>query len=191
MSQPLDDRTRERILEGAFRCAERFGIGKTTMSDVARAASLSRQTLYRYFASKHDLTAALVLREEEKLIADVRAAAEPHPDLRPAMEAAFFTCLRFIRHHPLLTRVMTNEPLQLLPFLTTEGDPVLDLGARTMEEVLADRLPNASPILIHRAAETCARVLTSYAITPSREDLEDVAASLADLVCYGLAKETL
>jgi AcrR family transcriptional regulator len=187
--QPLDERTRARILDAAFACAERFGIGKTTMSDVARAAQLSRQTLYRYFASKHDLTAALVLREEEKLIADVRAAAEPHADLRPAMEAAFATCLRYFRHHPLLTRVMTDEPMQLLPFLTVEGDPVIDLGARMMEEVLAERLPNASRILVHRAAEACARVLTSYAITPSKEDLSVVAGSLAELFCHGLAKE--
>jgi AcrR family transcriptional regulator len=188
MATTLDE-ARERILDAGFACAERFGIGKTTMSDVARAAALSRQTLYRYFQSKHDLTAALVLREEEKLIAEVRAAAEPHADLRPALEAAFATCLRFFRNHPLLTRVMTDEPMQLLPFLTVEGDAVLQLGTRTMEDVLADRLPNASHILIHRAAETCARVLTSHAITPSHDDMEEVAASLAELLCHGLAKE--
>jgi len=189
MPQPLDEGTNARILDAAFACAERFGVGKTTMSDVARAAGLSRQTLYRYFASKHDLTAALVLREEEKLIVEVRAAAEPHEDLRPALEAAFVTCLKFFRNHPLLTRVMTVEPLQLLPFLTVEGNPVIELGSRTMEDVLTDRLPNASQILIHRAAETCARVLTSHAITPSRDDMEEVAASLAELLCHGLAKE--
>jgi len=191
MSKPaaIDERTRAKILDAGFSSIERFGLGKTTMSDVARAAGLARQTLYRYFPSKHDLIAALVLREDEKLIAEVRAAAEPHPDLRPALEAAFGTCLRFFRNHPLLTRVMTVEPQELLPFLTVEGNPVIDLGSRTMEDVLGDRLPNASPILIHRAAETCARVITSYAITPYRDDLDEIAASLADLLCEGLAKE--
>jgi uncharacterized protein (DUF1778 family) len=58
-----------------------------------------------------------------------------------------------------------------------------------MEEVLTERLPNASQILIHRAAETCARVLTSYAITPPADAAEEVAASMADLFCHGLSKE--
>lgn len=188
-AEDLEEPARERILDAAFACAERFGIGRTTMSDVARAAALSRQTLYRYFSSKHDLTAALVMREEQKLIAEVRANAEPHADLRPALEAAFATCLRFFSSHPLLTRVMADEPLQLLPFLTTEGNPVIDLGTRTMEEVLAERLPNTSRIIVHRAAETCARVLNSYAMTPPADAADEVAASLAELFCHGLSKE--
>src|SRR5437867_8433475 len=171
-AESLEEQTRRRILDAGFGCAERFGIGRTTMSEVAREAGISRQTLYRYFASKHDLTATLVLREEERLIADVRAAAKPHADLRPALEAAFLTCLKFFRNHPLLTRVMAVEPQELLPFLTVEGNPVIDLGTRTMEEVLGERLPNASPILVHRASETCARVLTSYAITPPTDPVE-------------------
>lgn len=189
MAIELVDETRARILDAGYACAERFGLGKTTMSDVARAAGLSRQTLYRYFESKHDLTAALVMREDERLIALVRDAAEPHADLRPALEAAFVTCLKFIRDHPLLTKIMAAEPHELLPFLTIEANPVLDLGVRTMENVLAERLPNASRVLLHRAAETCARVVTSYATTPSRDDVEEIAASLAELFCHGLSKE--
>lgn len=190
MTEPLhDESNRARILDAGFACAERFGIGRTTMSDVARAAGLSRQTLYRYFPSKHDLIAALVLREEERLIAEVRAQAEPHEDLRPALEAAFLTCLRFFRNHPLLTRVMAMEPQELIPFLTTEGNTVIDLGTRTMEEVLAERLPNTSRFIIHRAAETSARVLNSYAMTPPTDSVEEIAASLADMFCHGLSKE--
>ncbi|MCA1831681.1 MAG: TetR family transcriptional regulator [Actinomycetota bacterium] len=185
----VDEQTRSRILDAGFSCAGRFGVGRTTMSDVAREAGLSRQTLYRYFASKHDLIAALVMREDERLIEKVRVAAEPYEDLRPALEAAFLTCLQFFRNHPLLTRVMASEPHELLPFLTVEGNPVIDLGTRTMEEVLAQRLPNTSRFLIHRAAETCARVLTSYAITPPVDSIEEVAASTADLFSHGLSKE--
>ncbi len=182
----LEDGTRLRLLDAAFACAERYGIGKTTMSDVARASGLSRQTLYRYFESKHDLTAALVIREEERLLDQVRAAAEPYAELRPALQAAFACCLRFIRSHPLLTKVMAVEPQELLPFLTIEASPVIDLGARTIEEVLSLRLPDAGSAQLGRAAETCARILTSYAITPTREPVERLAASLAELLCNGI-----
>src|ERR1043165_9648509 len=89
-----DDHTRARILDAVFSCAERYGLGRTTISDVAKEARLSRQTVYRYFAGRHELLAALVLREEERLVARVRKTIEPHAELRPALEAAFTTTLQ-------------------------------------------------------------------------------------------------
>src|SRR5688572_21054387 len=103
-----EEATRARILDAAFACAGRFGLGRTTMSDVAREAKLSRQTVYRYFPSKHDLLMALVLREEEILLETIRRAVEPHAELRPALEAAFRTILSQMRAHPLLDRLMAT-----------------------------------------------------------------------------------
>src|SRR5438874_4984144 len=88
------DATRARILDAVFSCAERFGLGRTTIADVAKEARLSRQTVYRYFPSRHDLLAALVLREEERLVESVRRATEPYTELRPALEAAFTASLK-------------------------------------------------------------------------------------------------
>jgi AcrR family transcriptional regulator len=53
---------RERVLEAAEECIQRFGVGKTTMEDIARAASISRATLYRYFADREDVVVAAVER---------------------------------------------------------------------------------------------------------------------------------
>jgi len=189
MVAALDTDTRARILDAAFACAERYGLARTTMADVAREARLSRQTVYRYFESKHDLVFALVLREEERIIAAVHVAIAPHPDLRPALEAAFVTALRWLREHPLLDKVMATEPSELLPFLTVEANPVLGLGMRLMEEVFDARAGNVSPILTARAAETCARLFISYAVTPPAEDHEVVAETLAELLCRGLVKK--
>src|SRR6266700_2037283 len=92
-----EDATRARILDALFACAERYGLGRTTISDVAKEARLARQTVYRYFPTRHDLLAALVLREEERLVARVRKAIEPHTELRPALEAAFTASLKTFR----------------------------------------------------------------------------------------------
>ncbi|SRR6266540_2105688 len=183
-----EEATHARILDAAFACAGRFGLVRTTMSDVAREARLSRQTVYRYFASKHDLFMALVLREEEELMTSVRAAIEPHRELRPAVEAAFRTILRAIRAHPLLDRVMATEPHELLPYLTVEANPVREMGVRMMEEVFSTRMEGVSPVLAHRAAEISSRLVTSYAIMPPDDDPDVVAGQLAELVCNGLGK---
>ena len=183
-----EEATHARILDAAFACAGRFGLVRTTMSGVAREARLSRQTVYRYFATKHDLFMALVIREEEVLMTSVRAAIAPHAELRPAIEAAFRTILRAMRAHPLLDRVMATEPHELLPYLTVEANPVREMGIRMMEEVFSTRMSNVSPVLAHRAAEISSRLVTSYAIMPPDDDPDVVAGQLAELVCNGLGK---
>ncbi len=184
-----EELTRARILDAAFVCAGRIGIARTTMSDVARESRLSRQTLYRYYTSKHDLFMALVLREEEVLFNQVMAAIAPHRKLRPAVEASFRTILRAMRAHPLLDRVMATEPQELLPYLTIEANPMRDMSIRMMEQVFAERARGISPILAHRAAEISSRLVTSYAIMPPDDDPDVVAAELAELVCNGLSKD--
>lgn len=184
-----EDATKGRILDAAFTLAGRDGLGRLTMADVAREARLSRQTVYRYFSSKHDLFMALVIREEEVLFGQLQAAIAPHRELRPAVEAAFRTILRAMRAHPLLDRVMATEPQELLPYLTVEANPVRDMGIRAMEQVFSERMENVSPVLVHRAAELCSRLITSYAIMPPDDDPDVVAGQLAELVCNGLGKK--
>src|SRR6266498_2537971 len=136
-TQPAADPTRARILD----------------ADVSKEARLSRQTVYRYFPGRHALLAALVLREEERIIAAVKQAIEPHRELRPAMEAAFVTTLKTFREHPLLDKVMAAEPQELLPFLTVEANPVMSLGIRLTEQVFSTRTHDVPIALMHRAAE--------------------------------------
>lgn len=189
MQASSEEATHARIVDAAFSSAERFGLGRLTMADVAREARLSRQTVYRYFASKHDLLMALIVREEQILLEAVRAAIEPHAELRPAVEAAFSTILRAMRAHPLLDRVMATEPQVLLPYLTVEADPMREMGIRMMEEVFSTRMEGVSPMLAHRAAEISSRLVTSYAIMPPDDDPDVVAGQLAELVCNGLGKK--
>ncbi|MFN2614898.1 MAG: TetR family transcriptional regulator [Actinomycetota bacterium] len=181
----LED-ARARILDAAFERAERFGLGRTTLAEVARAARLSRQTVYRYFPNRHALFAALVLREEERIVERVRASVGAEQDLRRALQSAFTECLRALREHPLLDKVMATEPHELLPYLTVEANPVMSLGMRLMAEVLAARAPRLDARRATVAAEMCARIFISYAITPAADDPRDVAADLAALIVKGI-----
>ncbi|RBY84398.1 TetR/AcrR family transcriptional regulator [Blastococcus sp. TF02A-26] len=59
-----DEATRDRILRAGMDCVTRYGRAKTTMRDVARAAGLSRATLYRHFVDRGALFHAI--REFER-----------------------------------------------------------------------------------------------------------------------------
>ena len=63
---PADPRSA--ILAAAETCFERFGINKTTMEDVARAAEMSRATVYRYFSDRDSLiTESIALRARQNM----------------------------------------------------------------------------------------------------------------------------
>jgi TetR/AcrR family transcriptional regulator, transcriptional repressor of aconitase len=54
-----DSARRSEILEAAKLCFLRYGYGKTSLDDIAKAAGLSRPLLYRKFANKEAIFAAL------------------------------------------------------------------------------------------------------------------------------------
>lgn len=54
--------TRDRVLDAAEETLRRFGPGKTTVVDVARALGVSHGTVYRHFASKAELLDAVLGR---------------------------------------------------------------------------------------------------------------------------------
>jgi len=74
---------RERLLDAAETCFERWGVVKTTMDDVAALAKVSRATVYRYFAGRDDLVLAVVMRRAADFydrLRDVMARASTFAD---------------------------------------------------------------------------------------------------------------
>src|SRR3954447_16324517 len=61
---------RDRVLAVALEVFGRFGFRKTSMDEVARAADISRQGLYLYFASKEALFRAAVRQELDTALAE-------------------------------------------------------------------------------------------------------------------------
>jgi AcrR family transcriptional regulator len=182
----LPDPTRDRLLDAALAVVARRGLARLSLDAVARAAGLSRQTVYRHFGSRDGLVTAVILREEEAFLTLVRDAAARHGDPRPAMEAALAAGLRAARDHPLLDRLLRDEPAALLPYLTTSGGPVLSAARPAIEDLLAERLPHLSPSQVQRAAEATTRLFISFAVNPPDDPVEEVAAGLADLILNGL-----
>lgn len=180
--------TGARILDAAFDRVMDIGLGRTTVEDVARAAGLSRQTIYRYFPSKEHLITALVLREEERFLDGIREAFARDPDLEAAISDGILFCLRFAREHPLLDRLLETDPETLLPYLTTRGTPVI----RRAREVLKGLLVKKAWVradLLDAAVDAATRTVLSYAITPPDRRAEDVARDLARILTLTLTKK--
>jgi len=174
-----DRSTREQLLDAAIETAVAHGIAKLSVGDVAKRAGLSRQTLYRHFASKDALIAAVVTRETTALIAQVVDVASSIEDPRDSLEAAFLTALRATREHPLLDRLIRTEPDALLPLLTTGGGPVMTQVRAVVELLVSMRLPDLDAVALRRISDVVTRLLISYAVSAPDDPPEVVASYVA------------
>ena len=86
---------RERIVGAAARCVDRYGPGKTGLSDVAAELGVTRQTVYRYFAGTDDLLAAVArLAADSYLDRLARHLAQVTDPVEVVVEALAFTTER-------------------------------------------------------------------------------------------------
>ena len=188
LAMPAVD-TRGRILDAAFDAIAVFGIARLSLEDVARRAGLSRQTLYRYFRTKDDVVAAVILREEESLLDLVTAAGATHRDLREALEASILATLVAAREHPLLGRLLETEPERVLPFLMSDEAPVLSAATPAVAELLVARLPSVGKARARRTADAVTRLIVSWVVNPPADKVTDLAHDLAVSVTAGLEAE--
>jgi AcrR family transcriptional regulator len=177
--------TPARILDAVFGCVSNVGLARTTVEDVARAAGLSRQTIYRYFPSKDHLVLALVLREEEQFLDGVRSAFAAEGGLREALERGILFCLRFAREHPLLDRLLATDQETLLPYLTTRGAPVI-ARARDVLTSSIRRKAWVRAALVEGAADLLVRAIVSHVLSPEDRPPEEIARDFATIVTSAL-----
>ena len=56
-----DLETRHKLLRGAEELFMRYGVRSITMDEIARHLSISKKTLYQYFADKNDIVASVTM----------------------------------------------------------------------------------------------------------------------------------
>jgi len=71
---PADHNVREQILEAAGEHFSRYGYGKTTVSDLAKAVGFSKAYVYKFFDSKEAIGEAICAKTLSAIIAAVEEA---------------------------------------------------------------------------------------------------------------------
>jgi len=154
-----------------------------TMADIAAAAGVSRQTLYKEFGNRHEFGLALILHEGERFLAEVEAAVLAHTDdPRAAIGAALELFLRSAGEDPLVRIMLSDDGTQgLLPFVTTEGRPVVLWATTRLSAVIEQGWPQAGKADVALLAESLVRLAISYITTPS-ENPHQTAEQVAELL---------
>ncbi|MGK5554066.1 TetR/AcrR family transcriptional regulator [Actinomadura kijaniata] len=119
----------DRVLDAARDCVLAVGVRRTTLTDIARRAGVSRMTLYRRWPDVRTIVGDLMTREWTALA----TAAQPPDDGRPTRERlveGLVAGVRTFRDHPLLRKIVEVDPELLLPY-------VLDRRGASQEAFLA------------------------------------------------------
>lgn len=165
------------VLDAAYALFCRQGIARTTMEDVARAAGLSRITVYRRVASKEALVEQVVLREFRRYLGRFLDDVSRADTVTDRLVTGFVSSLRAIRGNPLVAGLMATEPQTLVPAIMGEDGRTLAVVGRFLagqlrREQAAGHV--AAEVDVDLAAEVMVRISASFLLTPSTlVDLDD------------------
>jgi AcrR family transcriptional regulator len=162
---------------------QRRAWSEITMSDIASAAGVSRQTLYKEFGSRDEFAQAFVIHEGERFLDGVEAAVREHlDDPRAAIGAALEIFLRSAGEDPLVRILLSDDGTGgMLPFVTTQGMPVVQWATARLTAVMEEGWPEAPADKARLLAETLVRLAISH-ITAPIDPPETTAARTGELL---------
>ena len=173
-------RLRESLILAARSLAVAHGWAEVRMAEVAKAAGVSRQTVYNEFVSRAGLAESLALREIEQFTAEVRKRLFAHGgDVRAAGHSAILHCLEEAVRNPLVHAILTSASGgadELLPFLTTRSGAVLTTAGAVIREWAQAHLPDVEPATVALAAESIVRLTVSHIVLPLASPAESADA---------------
>jgi AcrR family transcriptional regulator len=169
-----ENEARRRIVEAATACIDRAGLAKTSLSDVAAEAGVTRQTVYRYFPRLADILSAVALaRVEEFAVRMERHLASFDSAAEVAVESVVFG-VRTVPAEPYLGLLLQAGETDFFTVAVT-SPMSFALGARILRNVPVD-WPAAGITTdkdLQGLAEILMRLFISFLQYPSTPALTD------------------
>ncbi len=162
-----EDALADRIAAAALDQFAEYGIRRSTIDDIARRAGVSKMTVFRRFENKRGLIAVVIARELQRGMTELDRAWQHQATLEDALVEGFAFVAGFVRGHPLFDRLLRSEPELLLPLLTVDGGPALELYRSLIAQRLRAEMSTgrAATPDVDRAAEVIARLAQSLLLT--------------------------
>ncbi|MGW5742984.1 TetR family transcriptional regulator [Amycolatopsis sp. NPDC003861] len=169
---------REALLDAAADLLPDRGHAGLRMADVAAKAGVSRQTVYNEFGNKAALTQAVALRTASEFLDGIRQRFETADGLLAGIHHAVVYTIEHARENRLVAAALGTEAGEdLLPLLTTRGEPILTAAADLAAEQYREFEPGLSAGAAALLAETVVRLSLSHLVLSTHS-----AAEAADAV---------
>ena len=172
-------------LDAAADCFARHGIRRTSVQDVARQLGVNRATVYRQVGTTEQMVRLLIARELHELVEflPTQLKATDGPEVVVELLA---NVVDYARNHPVVAKVLADEPEVIGPFLVSDLPQVIARVATQITPLLAFAM--RSGVVAQRDPRTTAEWLVRTALTlvlaPPPGDLR---AFLAELLLPALS----
>ncbi|MFH8798337.1 TetR/AcrR family transcriptional regulator [Streptomyces sp. NPDC017936] len=176
------------VLDAVRDCVLAVGVRRTTLTDVARRAGVSRMTLYRRWPDVRSLVGDLMTREWIGVATGAMPERRPGTDARTLLVEGLVAGVAAFRAHPLFRKIVDVDPELLLPYVLdrrgASQEALLDLLAGGLREGHADG--SVRPGHPQRQARSVLLVVQSFTLSlrtmTDEDDPElDSVAFLAEL----------
>lgn len=154
-----------------------------TLADVARAAGVSRQTIYNEFGSRQGLAQSYALRLADRLVDEIDGAIGGNiGDVHGAFLAGFRAFFTNSAADPLVISLLSGKAKpDLLQLITTDSGPMIAHCSARLARAFVESWVHADPDDAGLLARAVVRLALSYVSMPPEAD-HDVAADLARLM---------
>ena len=185
---PLSDREpRDAYLDAARDCILDVGWRRTTLTEVARRAGVSRMTIYRTWADMPTLLGDLMTREWADVVTDQVSAEGDKPAIERIV-AGIVGTVRMLRHNELFVRIVELDPELILPYLFSRRGRSQELILALTAEAIAEgqkskEIRRGNPVAIARGLllATHGFVLSVHTMVDeeaAEQELDDELATL-------------
>src|SRR5580765_7684492 len=148
------------VLDAARACVLAVGVRRTTFSDVARRAGVSRMTLYRRFPDLETVLSALMTREFGRLVSEASATGHAAETCSERAVSMVTIAARRLHADPLFDRLLDVDPELLLPYVTLRLGGMQRMAVAGLAAELADNdgsVRAGDPEVLARGVELMAR----------------------------------
>ncbi len=190
-------KTREKFIEVARQLFARKGIENTTMNDIANASDKGRRTVYTYFRSKREIFNAVIERETDQLLDELRRIVSrndpPSDKLRDyitcryetmqkivqrngSLRAGFFRDVRKVDH---ARKRISSRETEMLQSILAQG---VDEGEFDVDDI------TRRAIIISQALQGLDVAYIRGNLQQDGIDKPMMAQYMSDLIIYGIKK---
>jgi AcrR family transcriptional regulator len=157
------------VLDAAAECYLRIGVAKTTAADIARAAGISRATLYRRHGSHEAIFLAVLTRESEAMAADADGHLQGIDDPSERMLEGMLFAIGEIRSRPVHAAVFGGGSAAWAAGRAIREEAVRRVGLAGVRPLVAPAALGGA-VLSEEAlgdlVDWILRILISYAAVP-------------------------
>ncbi|MFI8092236.1 TetR/AcrR family transcriptional regulator [Streptomyces sp. NPDC086080] len=184
------------VLDAVRDCVLAVGVRRTTLTDVARRAGVSRMTLYRRWPDVRSLVGDLMTREWIAVATGAIPERRPGVPVRELLTEGLVAAVRAFGAHPLFRKILDVDPELLLPYVLdrrgASQEALLELLSGSLREGHADGSVRTAHL--ERQARSVLLIVQSFTLslrTMTDEDDPELAAEAFLGELRGILERTL